>query len=445
MLSFNRCDRIKYFFIYLTLFYTQATHMTTTTQDPQDWEITKNEVNYQEILAAQARIQSIVPKTPVTKSIFNSNRFGLDIWFKLENFNVTGSFKIRGAANALRLQNVKDLGKGVIAASAGNHAQGVAYVSKLMGVPATIYMPERTPMVKVEATKGHGAQVVLHGALYDDAFASAIQHQKERGGLLVHAFADTAVINGQGTAGLEILEQIPDLGAVIVPIGGGGLIGGIAAAIKAVRPSTLVIGVQTEAFPSMQVALKEKKIVPVPAGLTIADGIAVKRPYPRTLSLAMHYLDDLIVVSENEIAAAIMSLMEKDHMLAEGAAATTVAALPLIQQKYGSQLQGSKVCCVISGGNIDVTLLSKIATRGLIASGRMMRILVRTKDQPGQLADILKALGQAGANLIELRHNRTFGSMYYSDVDVEIELETVDFAHQQSILAKLDSLGIRHS
>lgn len=419
--------------------------MTISAQAAQDWQITKNEVNYQEIQAAHARIQSIVPKTPVTKSIFNSNRLGIDLWYKLENFNVTGSFKIRGAANALRLQRPEVLSKGVIAASAGNHAQGVAYVSKLMGVSSTIYMPERTPMVKVEATRGYGAKVVLHGALYDDAFAAAIQHQKEQGGLLVHAFADTAVINGQGTVGLEIMEQLPNLAAVIVPIGGGGLIGGIAAAVKSVKPDVLIIGVQTDAFPSMKVAINSKNISPVPAGLTIADGIAVKKPYPRTLSLAEHYLDDVIIVSEDEIAAAIMSLMEKDHLLAEGAGATVVAALPEIKKKYGDRISKSTVCAVISGGNIDVTLLSKISTRGLIASGRMMRLTVRTKDQPGQLADILKALGQAGANLIELRHNRNFGAMYYTDVDVEIELETIDFAHQKTIRAKLDSLGIQHS
>lgn len=419
--------------------------MTTSSQQPQDWQITKTEVNYQEIQAARARIQSIVPKTPVTKSIFNSNRLGLDIWYKLENFNVTGSFKIRGAANALRLQDPEVLKAGVIAASAGNHAQGVAYVSKLMGVSATIYMPERTPMVKVEATRGHGAKVILHGALYDDAFAAAIQHQKDQGGLLIHAFADTAVINGQGTVGLELLEQLPNLGAVIVPVGGGGLIGGIATAIKTAKPDVLLIGVQTDAFPSMRTALDNKFISAVPAAPTIADGIAVKRPYPRTLSLAMHYLDDVIVVSEDEIAAAIMSLMEKDHLLAEGAAATVVAAMPEIKRRYGEKIGNATVCGVISGGNIDVTLLSKISMRGLIASGRMMRIIVRTKDQPGQLADVLKALGQAGANLIELRHNRNFGAMYYTDVDVEIELETIDFEHQKIIREKLDRLGIQHS
>lgn len=419
--------------------------MTTSPQKTQNWDITKQEVNLKEIQAAKTRIASIVPPTPVSKSIFNSNRYDLNVWFKLENFNVTGSFKIRGAANALMQQGAKNLPNGVVAASAGNHAQGVAYVSKLLGVPATIYMPARTPMVKVEATKGHGANVVLQGALYDDAYALAVQAQEKTGALLVHAFGDTAVINGQGTVGLEILDQIPNLGAVIVSVGGGGLIGGIGCAIKSQRPDVLVIGVQTEAFPSMRKALDAKEIVPVPAASTIADGIAVKRPFPRTLSLALHYVDDLLLVTEDEIAATIMSLMEKDHLLAEGAAAAAVAALPQVKQKYAAQIGDRPVCCVISGGNIDVTLLSRIATRGLIASGRMMRVTVRTKDQPGQLADILKALSQTGANLIEVRHNRTFGAMYYSDVDVEIELETADFKHQKIIRDKLDELGVQHA
>lgn len=419
--------------------------MTISTQSAQNWEITKNEVNLQEIRSSMTRIRSIVPPTPVTRSLYNSNKYGLNVWLKLENFNVTGSFKIRGAANALTRQGAKSLQTGVIAASAGNHAQGVAYVAKMLNIPATIYMPERTPMVKVEATRSHGAKVVLTGALYDDAYAAAVDANKELGGLLVHAFGDTDVINGQGTVGLEILEQIPDVGIVIVPVGGGGLIGGIACAIKEQKPNVKIIGVQTEAFPSMHLAMESKTTVSVPPGLTIADGIAVKRPSPRTLSLALHYLDDLVLVTENDLAATIMSLMEKDHLLAEGAGATAVAALPVLTRKYGRKLEGMPICCVISGGNIDVTLLSRIATRGLIASGRMMRLTLRTKDQPGKLAEILQTLGQTGANLIEVRHNRTFGAMYYSDVDIEIELETTDFAHQELIRKRLDSLGILHT
>lgn len=412
---------------------------------PQNWEITKNEVNLEEIRAASQRIRDIVPPTPVSKSIFQSQQTGLNVWFKLENFNVTGSFKIRGAANALRLASPESLKHGVIAASAGNHAQGVAYVSRQLGIKASIYMPERTPINKVTSTRGHGAEVILTGAVYDDAYAAALEAQKNSGRLIIHAFGDTAVINGQATIGLEILDQLPDLGAVLIPVGGGGLSGGIACAIKSLRPDIKIIGVQSSAFPAMVNAFKTKLIEPVKAGPTIADGIAVKKPFPRTLSLALKYMDDIIQVSEDEIAAAIMSLMEKDHLLSEGAGAVGVAALSKVSENLRATIGQKAICCIISGGNIDVNLLTKIVTRGQIASGRMMMLTVRTKDQPGQLADILKELSQTGANLIEVRHQRTFGATYYSDVDIEIELETSDFRHQELIRSRLDALGIIHN
>jgi threonine dehydratase len=405
--------------------------------DPQDWEISKNEVNLTEIEQAAARIRDIVPVTPVVKSIYHSQKHKLNIWYKLENFNVTGSFKIRGASNALKIAAPMQLAHGVIAASAGNHAQGVAYVSKLMGLRSIIFMPERTPINKVEATRGHGAEIRLVGAVYDDSFAEAIKFQESTGGFLIHAFSDTAVINGQGTVGLEIFDQIPDVGLVLVPVGGGGLASGLACAIKSKKPDVMVIGVQTEAFPSMKLALETKSANAVPAGMTIADGIAVKRPSPRTLSLALHYVDQIITVSESETAAAVMSLMEKDHTLAEGAGAVGVAAVQKLSPEVLAKVGGRPICCVISGGNIDVSLLGRIATQGLIASGRMMHLRMRTKDQPGQLAEILKALSQTGANLLEVRHHRHFGAMYYSDVDIELELETSDFDHQAIIRKKL--------
>lgn len=333
----------------------------------------------------------------------------------------------------------------MIAASAGNHAQGVAYISKLLGRKAKIFMPERTPIVKVSATKSHGAQVVLTGTVYDDAYAAASQYQKDNGGLLVHAFADAAVINGQGTAGLEILDQLPNIGAIVIPIGGGGLAGGISCVAKTIRPDIKIIGVQTESFSAMKQSIAAQKITGSTSGMTIADGIAVKRPSARTLSLAMHYLDEVLLVSDDEIAAAIMSLMEKDHVLAEGSGAAGVAALQVHGEHIKKLAGGKPVCCVISGGNIDVTLLGRIANRGLITTGRMMRFTVRMADRPGQLAELLKALGSTGANLIDLRHNRHFGALYYSDVDVEIDLETTDFAHQELIKSTLDSLKMKYS
>jgi threonine dehydratase len=410
----------------------------------QDWKITDSEVNLQEIQAAKARIHKYVPVTPVTKSLFNSDRLGAGVFFKLENFNITGSFKIRGAGNALLSDQSRDNKSHVIAASAGNHAQGVAYMARLLGRKATIFMPERTPMVKVVATKSHGAEVILTGAVYDDAFQAALDFKVKNGGTLVHAFADAAVINGQGTVGLEIIDQLPNAGVVVVPIGGGGLIGGIGCAVKAARPDIKVIGVQTKSFPAMKESLAAGKIVGTTSGMTIADGIAVKRPSPRTLSLAQHYVDDILLVNDDEIAAAIMSLMEKDHVLAEGAGAAGVAALQVYSAKLKELAGGKDICCVVCGGNIDVTLLGRIANRGLIATGRMMRLTVRMPDRPGQLAELLQAIGKTGANLIDLRHNRHFGALYYSDVDVEIDLETIDFPHQDLITQTLNKMGMRY-
>lgn len=411
---------------------------------PQDWKITDSEVNLQEIRAAKARIQKYVPITPVTKSLFNSDRLGAEVFFKLENFNITGSFKIRGAGNALLSERPDDTKTHVIAASAGNHAQGVAYMARLLGRRATIFMPERTPMVKVVATKSHGAEVVLTGAVYDDAFHAALEFKAKRGGTLIHAFADAPVINGQGTVGLEIIDQVPNIGVVVVPIGGGGLIGGIGCAVKALRPDIKVIGVQTKSFPAMKESLAAGKIVRTTSGLTIADGIAVKRPSARTLSLAQHYVDEILLVNDDDIAAAIMSLMEKDHVLAEGAGAAGVAALQVYADKLRLLAGDKDICCVICGGNIDVTLLGRIANRGLIATGRMMRLTVRMADRPGQLAELLQAIGKTGANLIDLRHNRHFGALYYSDVDVEIDLETIDFEHQDLIKKTLGNMGLHY-
>ena len=411
----------------------------------QDWEITKKEVNLEEIRAAKVRIKSDVPETPVSRSLYNSDNLGHDVFYKLENFNITGSFKIRGAGNALLSANENEKDSDVIAASAGNHAQGVAYIARILKRSAKIFMPERTPIVKVAATRSHGAEVFLTGLLYDDAYQAAVQYQSKHGGTIVQAFADAAVINGQGTAGLEILDQIPTVGVIIVPIGGGGLIGGIGCAVKTLRPDIKIIGVQTKSFPAMKESLAAGKVTGQTSGMTIADGIAVKRPSSRTLSLAQQYVDEILLVSDDDIAAAIMSLMEKDHLLAEGAGAASVAALQVYKDKIIKLANGKSVCCVISGGNIDVTLVGRIANRGLVATGRMMRLTVRMADRPGQLAELLKAIGSTGANLIDLRHNRHFGALYYSDVDVEIDLETTDFAHQATIRKNLDQMKLNYT
>jgi threonine dehydratase len=400
------------------------------------------EVNLQTIEEAEARIAQIVPATPVTKSLTLSSDCGRPVWLKMESFNLSGSFKIRGAANALIRNQDAARAQGVVAASAGNHAQGVAYISKLLGIKSRIFMPERTPIVKVEATRRFGANVVLTGHVYDDAYKAAVASMEKDGGVFVHPFADADVVNGQGTVGLEIMRQIQNLGIVVIPIGGGGLASGIGCAIKSINSSVKIIGVQTKSFPSMRVSLAAHSPTEVPPSLTIADGIAVKRPSERTLRLVEKYVDDIVEVDDSEIAGAIMNLMEKDHLLAEGAGAVSVAALQKITTMFEKMPAEKSICCIISGGNIDVTLLGRIAARGLIASGRMMRLHVTTKDVPGRLAETLAAISRTGANLIEVRHNRNFGALYYSDVDIEIELETSNFAHQRQVVQCLKDIGI---
>lgn len=403
----------------------------------------KVQVNLQEIKNAAHRIEKIVPGTPIKQSLFLSDRHGIPVFLKLENLNLSGSFKIRGAANALLSLTPDDLKRGVVAASAGNHAQGVAYISRLLNVHATIFMPERTPLVKVESTRSLGAKVVLTGQLYDDAYAAATKFQQTTGAAFIHPFADEKIINGQGTCGLEIFNSCPNLGLVLVAIGGGGLAAGVATALKALSPHVKVVGVQSKAFPSMKNSIAAGTIQAVPASTTIADGIAVKKPSPLTFNLLKDLLDDVVTVSDDQIAASIMELIEKDHMLAEGAGAASVSALHALDA-YKKDLAGKSVCAIVSGGNIDVNLFNRITVRGLVHTGRMMRLIVRTEDRPGRLAEILNILGSAGANLLDVRHNRSFGALYYSDVDIEIDLETSSFTHQGEIRSALEKAAIAY-
>jgi len=386
---------------------------------------------------AAKRIRSVVPPTPTKASHYLHSRTGQKVHLKLENLNISGSFKIRGAANALMQADAQTLKHGVIAASAGNHAQGVAHICRRLGARATIFMPERTPMVKSEETRALGAEIRFEGATYDDAYAAAVKFQAECGGVLVHPFADVAVICGQGTVALELLDQVPDIGMLIVPIGGGGLISGMACAIKEANPSIRIIGVQTAAYPSAKLSVEAGKIVPTGAASTIADGIAVKRPSELTFELIRRYVDDIVLVEEDAIAASVMDLMERDHLLAEGCGAVTSAALLSMSSSQIEKVKGKAIVCVVSGGNIDVNLLAKISTRGLIYTGRMMRISVRLEDRPGKLAELLNVVGASGANLIEVQHNRAFGMTYFDQVVVDLDIETINSEHQKKILGRL--------
>lgn len=398
-----------------------------------------NEVNLQLIEEARKRIQKLVPPTPMKESKFLESVTGIRTFLKLENLNISGSFKIRGAANALLQLPNERLKLGVVCASAGNHAQGVAHTCRQLGVKASIFMPERTPLVKVEATRNLGGEVYLVGETYDDAFQEAVRFQAKNGGEFVHPFADAAVINGQGSIGLEILEQVSDLGVVIVPVGGGGMIGGIATAIKEKRPDIRVIGVETVRYPSMKESLAKGEIVATVARPSIADGISVKQVAPLTFAIAQKYVDEVVLVEEEEIASSIMMLMERDHILAEGGGAVSAAALVSLRDRWKRLLDGKSAVCVISGGNIDVNLLTKINFRGLVHSGRLMRLRVRIKDRPGSMANLLNVTGLTGANLMEVHHNRLFGETQFDDVEVELDLETSNHAHQERVKAALQS------
>jgi threonine dehydratase len=402
-------------------------------------------VNLAKIKEARTRISKIVSTSPLKHSIYLEKKVGVRVLLKLENLNVSGSFKIRGASNALLQLSPEELRQGIIAASAGNHAQGVAFSCHQLGASATIFMPERTPLVKAEATRELGADVRIVGKNYDEAFQAATEYQQNAGGVFIHAFANSEVINGQGTIGLELLDQVPDLGLVIGSIGGGGMMSGVSCALKETRPDVKIVGVQAVSFPAVQQSYKEGRIVTTSHGSTIADGIAVKRPNELTIKLLEKYIDDIILVDEQEIASAVMDLMERDHLLAEGAGAASVAALLQLDPKLLASMQGKSIVCIISGGNIDVNLLHRIIPHGMKYSGRFMRVAVRIADRPGHLAEILNIIGSTGANLQEVHHNRLFGAKGYEDVEVQLDLETTNLKHQEIVFEALTKAKVKHS
>jgi threonine dehydratase len=391
-----------------------------------------------DIEAARSRIEGQVVLTPCTPSDTFGEMFGGNAWFKFENLQRTGSFKERGALNCMLTLPEELRGRGVIAASAGNHAQGVAYHARRLGIPATIVMPERTPLVKVSNTEGFGARVVLHGSVYDEAMAEALRIREEEGLALVHPFDDLAVIAGQGTIGLELLEQCPDMDVVVVAVGGGGIIAGIAAAIKQRRPEVRVVGVESAALPAANAARAAGSVVTIPPADTIAEGIAVRRIGDRSFELIQRYVDDLVTVSEEEIASAVLLLLEREKTVAEAASATTVAA---VVGGHLGDLRGKNVVMVISGGNIDVTLMSRIIERGLVQDGRLAHLSVRVKDRPGTLAMLTAALAETGANVQALEHRRGQPGLWLTEAEIALTLETRGREHVDAIVASLTARG----
>ena len=397
-------------------------------------------VSLDSIIAARQRIRRHIYLSPARYSAGLSEMTGQQVFLKLENLQRTGAFKERGALNKILTLTWDERERGVIAASAGNHAQAVAYHASQHGIRARIVMPLMTPLVKVAATAGYGADVVLHGADYDEACAEAIRQSSADGLTLLHPFDDDDVIAGQGTIGLELLEQVHELEAVVVPIGGGGLIGGVACAIRESNRNIRIVGVQTERLPSMLRAREAGHPITVPAEATIADGIAVRRAGERTLPLVEKYVDQLVTVDEEEIASAILVLLEREKTLAEGAGAAALAAL--LQKK--TNLNGQRTAVVIGGGNIDVTLLSKIIERGLVRDGRWIRVRIHLTDRPGALHNLTKIIADQRANIVETSYDRAYYGVSLGDTVIDITLETRGAGHIEEIRAALAAAGYRH-
>ena len=384
---------------------------------------------------AQEALRGIARRTPLDRA----PKFGENVYIKAENLQLTGAFKLRGAYNKIRSLTPEEAARGVIACSAGNHAQGIALSASRLGIKAVICMPAGAPISKVEATRGYGAEVVLVPGVYDDAAAEAERLTKEQGYTFAHPFNDPLVIAGQGTIGLEILDQLPDVDAGIVPIGGGGLISGVAFAIKSLRPEGKVYGVQAAGAPSMEHAFHDHKYETLDHVDTFADGIAVKTPGETTYEMVSQYVDDVVTVSEDEIAAAILALMENQKLVAEGAGATPVAAALFNKLP----LAGKKTVCLISGGNIDVNILSRVITRGMVMSGRKTNLMIALEDKPGQLSLVSDIVSACGANVVSVHHDRSDANMAITSCFLKLGLETRDAAQIEQIKQKLTEAGFK--
>lgn len=361
------------------------------------------------------------------------------VYLKSENLQIAGSFKVRGAYYKISQLSEEEKARGVIACSAGNHAQGVALAATRHGISSLICLPDGAPISKVEATKSYGADICLVNGVYDDAYAKAMQLQEEKKYTFIHPFDDEDVIAGQGTIGLELIEQLPDMDAVVVPVGGGGLISGLAFAIKSLNPRVKVYGVQAAGAPSMQQSLSQGKIIRLPGVSTIADGIAVKEPGEHTFSCCAKYVDDIVTVTDDEISAAILALIENQKLIVEGAGAVPVAAVMF----HKVPVEGKKVVCLLSGGNIDVTILSRVIKRGLLMSGRTVSMNIEMIDKPGQLRDVSKLIAEMGANVTSVHHERANEGSAVNGCYLRIVMETRNYEHIAEIRRKLTENGFR--
>ncbi len=417
-----------------------AFHRTTATQAPTG---PFTVIDIASIQTARENLRGQVLKTPFTLSRTLSDIFGAEIWLKFENLQFTASFKERGALNRMLTLSEAERAKGVIAVSAGNHAQGVAYHAQRMGVPAVIVMPRFTPTVKVANTRRFGAEVVLAGDTFDDAKARGYELAQERGLIMIHPYDDEAVISGQGTVALEMLEDQPQLDTLVIAIGGGGLISGIATAAKALKPGIEIVGVQTERFPSMYAAVKG---VSMPQGAyTIAEGIAVKSPGALTQPIVTQLVDRLELVSESDIEHAIVVLLEIEKSVVEGAGAAGLAALLRAKEEGSDRYKGKRIGLVLTGGNIDPLMLGELIERGMVRAGRLARIRVDLRDLPGALAHATKLIADAQANITEVHHQRAFTSLPVRNVEVDFVLQTRGHEHIQEVIDVLNAAGFAAS
>lgn len=396
-------------------------------------------ISFVDIEEARERIKEQIYLSPFPYSETISRMAGKRVFFKLENLQMTGSFKERGALNRLLTLSQEEAGRGVIAASAGNHGMALAFHSHRLNIAATVVMPVTAPLIKVSRVRQYGAQSLLHGNDYDSALAEAQRLSQERGLTFISAFNDPWIVAGQGTIGLELHEQNPDLDAVVVPVGGGGLIAGIALALKTLKPKIKIIGVQAEAVPSMQSALADGAPVRVAPASTIADGIAVRRVGETPFALVKEFVDDIVTVSEGEIANAVLQLLEIEKTVAEGAAAVPLAAL-LNKKIAGS---GKNIGLIVSGGNIDMNLIARIIERGMIQDGRQCRFNVIISDRPGNLARLAQRIADLGANILQIGQSRGFGRIAIGETEVELVVETTGPEHIERLRDGLSQDGFR--
>ncbi|WP_338965703.1 threonine ammonia-lyase [Fusobacterium vincentii] len=386
-------------------------------------------------IKAKEKLSKVLLKTSLIHSPIFSKEAGNEVYIKPENLQKTGSFKIRGAYNKITNLSDEEKKKGVIASSAGNHAQGVAYGAKESGIKAVIVMPKSTPLIKVESTKQYGAEVVLHGDVYDDAFKKAKELEEKEGYIFVHPFDDEDVIHGQGTIALEILEELPETDIILVPIGGGGLISGIACAAKILKPEIKIIGVEPEGAASAYEAIKEDKVVELKEANTIADGTAVKKIGNTTFEYIKKYVDEIITVSDYELMESFLLLVEKHKIIAENSGILSLAALKKLKEK------NKKVVSVVSGGNIDVLMISSMINKGLIRRDRIFNFSVNIPDKPGELAKVVDLIAQQGANVVKLEHNQFKNLSRFKDIELQITVETNGSEHIQNLTQAFEEKG----